>query len=69
MKTIGSNAFLKCSSLSHVTFGDSLKTLGSNAFSGITFLDASGNVVSHTAAALRGNEYAGADLQLSQVVA
>ncbi len=68
VKTIGSNAFLKCSSLSHVTFGDSLKTLGSKAFSGTTFLDASGNVVSHTAKALRGNEYAGADRQLSLVV-
>ena len=67
MKAIGKNAFYLCWSLEHVDIGDSVKSIGTNAFYGITFLDADGNKLPRTAQALRGHAFVGSDRILRAV--
>ena len=60
VKTIGMKAFASCPSLTEVSFGDGLQSVGSYAFYGLTFYDGA-NKLSATPANLKGHVFSGTD--------
>ena len=58
---IGASAFASCPSLGHVSMPDAIKKLGSKAFSGTVFKDATGKTIKQTAGNLSGKTFEGAD--------
>ncbi len=58
MRTVGSHAFGKCP-IEGLYIPSTLTDMKSDAFGGISFLDASGNALERTARALRGHSFEG----------
>ena len=58
---IVASAFASCPSLGHVSMPDAIKKLGSKAFSGTVFKDATGKTIKQTAGNLSGKTFEGAD--------
>ncbi len=67
VKYIGAYAFFGCSALKMVDFGDGLKSIGTGAFGGITFVDASGKTISQSVSKLKGHIFAGSEKVLKLV--
>ena len=65
---IGDYAFYYCTSLESVYIPSSVTYIGGWAFRGLTFLDASGGVLDHTADALGGRLFQGSSGTLREVV-
>ena len=65
---IGTNAFAACYSLTYVAIPQSVTFIGHDAFRGITFLDASDEVLDQTAGALKGHLFQGSSGILKEVI-
>ena len=59
LKKIGSCAFASCPGIESIDLPGTLKSVGSKAFSGLTFQGSGGNVLPQTAKALRGHSFEG----------